>query len=64
MAPPVAQAQSDRPTGRGGLRAQTPSRPCRFISREILTIREAVWLTDNTYKYVNFLTGPTADILK
>uniref|UniRef100_A0A8D1MLJ4 Cyclin-F n=1 Tax=Sus scrofa TaxID=9823 RepID=A0A8D1MLJ4_PIG len=23
----------------------------RFISREILTIREAVWLTDNTYKY-------------
>lgn len=24
---------------------------CRFISKEILTIREAVWLTDNTYKY-------------
>ncbi|XP_042695513.1 cyclin-F-like, partial [Centrocercus urophasianus] len=23
----------------------------RFISKEILTIREAVWLTDNTYKY-------------
>ncbi|KAG8506389.1 Cyclin-F, partial [Galemys pyrenaicus] len=23
----------------------------RFVSREILTIREAVWLTDNTYKY-------------
>lgn len=23
----------------------------RFISEEILTIREAVWLTDNTYKY-------------
>lgn len=22
-----------------------------FISKEILTIREAVWLTDNTYKY-------------
>lgn len=25
--------------------------PCSFISKEILTIREAVWLTDNTYKY-------------
>ncbi|NXT83022.1 CCNF protein, partial [Zapornia atra] len=24
---------------------------CSFISKEILTIREAVWLTDNTYKY-------------
>ncbi|XP_060882424.1 cyclin-F isoform X1 [Labrus mixtus] len=23
----------------------------RYISKEILTIREAVWLTDNTYKY-------------
>uniref|UniRef100_A0A8C6YSD2 Cyclin-F n=1 Tax=Nothoprocta perdicaria TaxID=30464 RepID=A0A8C6YSD2_NOTPE len=23
----------------------------RFVSKEILTIREAVWLTDNTYKY-------------
>ncbi|XP_069761408.1 cyclin-F [Narcine bancroftii] len=23
----------------------------RFISKDILTIREAVWLTDNTYKY-------------
>ncbi|KAM4632252.1 cyclin-F isoform 2-T2 [Discoglossus pictus] len=23
----------------------------RFISKEILTIREAVWVTDNTYKY-------------
>ncbi|NXR05289.1 CCNF protein, partial [Sagittarius serpentarius] len=23
----------------------------RFMSKEILTIREAVWLTDNTYKY-------------
>ncbi|ELK30079.1 Cyclin-F [Myotis davidii] len=23
----------------------------RFINKEILTIREAVWLTDNTYKY-------------
>ncbi|KAM8961977.1 cyclin-F isoform 2-T2 [Pelodytes ibericus] len=23
----------------------------RFISKEVLTIREAVWLTDNTYKY-------------
>ncbi|NXF33203.1 CCNF protein, partial [Nyctibius bracteatus] len=23
----------------------------RFLSKEILTIREAVWLTDNTYKY-------------
>ncbi|NXJ93213.1 CCNF protein, partial [Corythaixoides concolor] len=23
----------------------------RFISKELLTIREAVWLTDNTYKY-------------
>lgn len=22
-----------------------------YISKEILTIREAVWLTDNTYKY-------------
>ena len=23
----------------------------RYTSRDILTIREAVWLTDNTYKY-------------
>lgn len=23
----------------------------RYISKDILTIREAVWLTDNTYKY-------------
>lgn len=23
----------------------------RYISKEILTIREAVWLTDNTYQY-------------
>lgn len=33
------------------LRAVTPSPHPRFISKEILTIREAVWLTDNTYKY-------------
>lgn len=33
------------------LRAETPSLHSRFISKEILTIREAVWLTDNTYKY-------------
>lgn len=25
--------------------------PCRFLSKEILTVREAAWLTDNTYKY-------------
>lgn len=25
--------------------------PPRYISKEILTIREAVWLTDNTYQY-------------
>lgn len=25
--------------------------PHRYISKEILTIREAVWLTDNTYQY-------------
>lgn len=32
-------------------RTMTPSLHSRFISKEILTIREAVWLTDNTYKY-------------
>lgn len=25
--------------------------PCRFLGRDIITIREAAWLTDNTYKY-------------
>lgn len=25
--------------------------PFSYMSKEILTIREAVWLTDNTYKY-------------
>ena len=24
---------------------------CRFLGEEIITIREAAWLTDNTYKY-------------
>lgn len=33
------------------LRPECPSPHSRFISKEILTIREAVWLTDNTYKY-------------
>lgn len=33
------------------LRPESPSLHSRFISKEILTIREAVWLTDNTYKY-------------
>jgi len=23
----------------------------RFLGRDIITIREAAWLTDNTYKY-------------
>ncbi|KFV62469.1 Cyclin-F, partial [Dryobates pubescens] len=33
-------------------RSQTSVLSCpSFISKEILTIREAVWLTDNTYKY-------------
>ena len=24
---------------------------CRYLGRDIITIREAAWLTDNTYKY-------------
>lgn len=24
---------------------------CRFLGKDIITIREAAWLTDNTYKY-------------
>jgi len=24
---------------------------CRYLSHDIITIREAAWLTDNTYKY-------------
>jgi len=26
-------------------------RICRYLGRDIITIREAAWLTDNTYKY-------------
>ena len=25
--------------------------PSRFLGKDIITIREAAWLTDNTYKY-------------
>jgi hypothetical protein len=42
---------SSTPASGSGLRAETPFLHPRFISKEILTIREAVWLTDNTYKY-------------
>lgn len=35
----------------GGAESLIASLLPRFISKEILTIREAVWLTDNTYKY-------------
>ncbi|OXB59274.1 hypothetical protein ASZ78_007795 [Callipepla squamata] len=38
----------------------------RFISNDILTIREAVWLTDNTYKYEELvrMMGEIISVLK
>lgn len=38
----------------------------RYVSKEILTIREAVWLTDNTYKYEDLvrMMGEVVSVLK
>uniref|UniRef100_A0A8C4GVM8 Cyclin-F n=1 Tax=Dicentrarchus labrax TaxID=13489 RepID=A0A8C4GVM8_DICLA len=38
----------------------------RYISKEILTIREAVWLTDNTYKYEDLvrMMGEVVSVLE
>uniref|UniRef100_A0A3B5B4M8 Cyclin-F n=1 Tax=Stegastes partitus TaxID=144197 RepID=A0A3B5B4M8_9TELE len=38
----------------------------RYISKEILTIREAVWLTDNTYKYEDLvrMMGEVVSVLR
>ncbi|XP_045066857.1 cyclin-F-like [Coregonus clupeaformis] len=38
----------------------------RYISKDILTIREAVWLTDNTYKYEDLvrMMGEVISVLK
>lgn len=37
-----------------------------YISQEILTIREAVWLTDNTYKYEDLvrMMGEVVSVLE
>lgn len=37
-----------------------------YISKEILTIREAVWLTDNTYKYEDLvrMMGEVVSVLE
>lgn len=38
----------------------------RYVSKEILTIREAVWLTDNTYKYEDLvrMMGEVVSVLQ
>lgn len=38
----------------------------RYVSKEILTIREAVWLTDNTYKYEDLvrMMGEVVSVLE
>uniref|UniRef100_A0A672ZTB3 Cyclin-F n=1 Tax=Sphaeramia orbicularis TaxID=375764 RepID=A0A672ZTB3_9TELE len=38
----------------------------RYVSKEILTIREAVWLTDNTYKYEDLvrMMGEVMSVLR
>ena len=38
----------------------------RYISKEILTIREAVWLTDNTYRYEDLvrMMGEVVSVLE
>lgn len=40
--------------------------PFSYISKEILTIREAVWLTDNTYKYEDLvrMMGEVVSVLE
>ena len=37
-----------------------------YISKEILTIREAVWLTDNTYRYEDLvrMMGEVVSVLE
>lgn len=42
------------------------SRLFSYISKEILTIREAVWLTDNTYKYEDLvrMMGEVVSVLE
>lgn len=42
------------------------SPPPSYISKEILTIREAVWLTDNTYKYEDLvrMMGEVVSVLE
>lgn len=39
---------------------------CSYMSKEILTIREAVWLTDNTYKYEDLvrMMGEVVSVLE
>ena len=41
-------------------------RVSRYVSKDILTIREAVWLTDNTYKYEDLvrMMGEVVSVLE